>query len=165
MRRTGARCASSSPTKAMRCGGSSTAATNTCWPPPRLRWTTKSVTACTTTWSACCTRCATKTDSTPHLLRDRKLMRLHLIAAAVGLTLALAGCASSGGLHPDGTPIAPSALKSSHSLATVPVGAAWPAADWWTGLGDPRLDALIREALADNPSLAIADARTRQAQA
>ncbi|MBA2077057.1 efflux transporter outer membrane subunit [Rhodanobacter sp. PCA2] len=92
-------------------------------------------------------------------------MRLHPLAAAAGLSLALAGCASSGGLHPDGTPIDPSSLNSAHSLANVPAGAAWPSADWWTGLGDPQLDALIAEALADNPTLAVADARTRQAQA
>ncbi|MEW9571722.1 efflux transporter outer membrane subunit [Rhodanobacter sp. Si-c] len=92
-------------------------------------------------------------------------MRLHLLAAAVGLGLALAGCASSGGLHPDGTPIDPSSLKAAQSLANVPASAAWPSADWWTGLGDPQLDALIGEALADNPTLAIADARAHQAQA
>lgn len=92
-------------------------------------------------------------------------MRLHLLAAAVGLSLALASCASGGGLHPDGKPIDPSSLNSAHSLANVPANAAWPSADWWTGLGDPQLDALITEALADNPTLAIADARTRQAQA
>jgi len=80
-------------------------------------------------------------------------MRLHLLAAAVGLTLALAGCASSGGLHPDGTPIDPSSLQAGRSLAHVPSDAAWPQADWWTGLGDPQLDALIAEALHDNPSL------------
>lgn len=91
-------------------------------------------------------------------------MRLHLLAAAIGLT-ALAGCASSGGLHPDGTPIDPSSLKVAQSLANVPANAVWPSADWWTGLGDPQLDALIAEALADNPSLAVADVRARQAQA
>ena len=31
-------------------------------------------------------------------------MRLHLLAAATSLTLALSACVSSGGLHPDGTP-------------------------------------------------------------
>jgi len=92
-------------------------------------------------------------------------MRLHLLAAAVGLTLALAGCASSGGLHPDGTPIDPSSLQAGRSLAHAPSDAAWPQADWWTGLGDPQLDALIAEALHDNPSLAVADARARGAQA
>ena len=92
-------------------------------------------------------------------------MRLHSLAAAVGLTIALAGCASSGGLHTDGTPIDPSSLQSTRSLANVPASAAWPSADWWTGLGDPQLDTLMTEALADNPSLAVADARARQAQA
>jgi outer membrane protein TolC len=93
-------------------------------------------------------------------------MRLHLLAAATTLTLALAGCASSGGLRPDGTPIDPSTLKAERSLANVQVSAAaWPKQDWWTGLGDPQLDTLIAEALHDNPTLAMADARARSAQA
>ena len=70
-------------------------------------------------------------------------MRLHLLAAATALTLALAGCASSGGLHPDGTPMDPSSLKAERSLAKLQVSpAAWPQADWWTGLGDAQLNAL-----------------------
>jgi NodT family efflux transporter outer membrane factor (OMF) lipoprotein len=93
-------------------------------------------------------------------------MRLQLLAAATALTLVLAGCASSGGLHPDGKLLDPSALKAQRSLdAQSSAAATWPATDWWTGLGDPQLDALIAEALADNPSLAAADARARQAQA
>jgi NodT family efflux transporter outer membrane factor (OMF) lipoprotein len=91
-------------------------------------------------------------------------MRLHLLAAATALTLALAGCASSGGLHPDGTPIDPSSLKADRSLANLSA-AAWPSTDWWTGLGDSQLDALIAEALKDNPGLGVADARARAAQA
>jgi NodT family efflux transporter outer membrane factor (OMF) lipoprotein len=43
--------------------------------------------------------------------------------------------------------------------------AGWPASDWWSGLGDPQLDALIAEALQDNPGLGVADARARAAQA
>jgi NodT family efflux transporter outer membrane factor (OMF) lipoprotein len=93
-------------------------------------------------------------------------MRLHLLAAATVLTLALAACASSGGLHPDGTPTDPSTLKADRSLAGFQVSpAAWPASDWWNGLGDTQLDALMDEALRDNPGLGIADARARQAQA
>lgn len=93
-------------------------------------------------------------------------MRLHLFAAAAALTLTLAACASSGGLHPDGTPTDPATLKSAHSLAAVSnPGAAWPATDWWSALGDPQLDALIEEALQNNPGLAVADARARAAQA
>ena len=38
-------------------------------------------------------------------------MRLQLLTLSAALTLALAGCASSGGLHPDGTPVDPSSLQ------------------------------------------------------
>jgi NodT family efflux transporter outer membrane factor (OMF) lipoprotein len=93
-------------------------------------------------------------------------MRLHLLAAATALTLALAGCASSGGLQPDGTPIDPSSLKAERSLARLDLSpAAWPAQDWWRALGDSQLDALMDEALHDNPGLGVADARARAAQA
>ncbi|WP_329741862.1 efflux transporter outer membrane subunit [Dyella sp. A6] len=93
-------------------------------------------------------------------------MRLHLPVAAVGLTLALAGCASSGGLHPQGAPIDPSSLATQQSLAQVSASeASWPQTDWWVGLGDAQLDALMTEALKNNPSLVVADARVRAAQA
>ncbi|GLQ90729.1 efflux transporter outer membrane subunit [Dyella flagellata] len=93
-------------------------------------------------------------------------MRLQTLAAAVGLSFALAGCATSGGLHPNGRLTEPSSLKADRSLANVQVSdAAWPKEDWWTGLGDAQLSALIAEALRDNPGLAEADARARQAQA
>lgn len=91
-------------------------------------------------------------------------MRLHFLAAAVALPLALAGCATSGGLAPHATPTDPAALRTANSLAGVAHGA-WPAADWWTRLGNAQLSQLIAEALADNPTLAIADARARAAQA
>ena len=42
--------------------------------------------------------------------------------------------------------------------------AEWPASTWWTGYGDPQLNALIAEALAGAPSLAQAEARLRQAE-
>jgi NodT family efflux transporter outer membrane factor (OMF) lipoprotein len=93
-------------------------------------------------------------------------MRLHLLAAATSLILALAGCASSAGLHPDGTPLDPTTLKADRSLAGVLVSpAGWPAGDWWSGLADPQLNALMSEALKDNPGLGVADARARAAQA
>ena len=44
-------------------------------------------------------------------------MRLHSFAAGIGLALALAGCASSGGLHTNGTPTDPSTLATAQSLA------------------------------------------------
>ena len=36
---------------------------------------------------------------------------------------------------------------------------------WWTAFGDPQLDALVDRAIAGNPSLAVAQARVRAAQA
>ena len=83
-----------------------------------------------------------------------------------GLGLSLGGCASSRGLHPSGSLTDPGSLHSEHSLADVPLSpTAWPTQDWWVGLGDPQLSALIDEALKNNPSLAEAEARAKQAQA
>jgi NodT family efflux transporter outer membrane factor (OMF) lipoprotein len=93
-------------------------------------------------------------------------MRLHTLVAAVGAALILSGCVTSRGLDPQGQLTDPSALRADRSLAKAQVSPAnWPAADWWTGLGDSQLSALIAEALKDNPDLASADARVRQAQA
>ncbi|AND70314.1 hypothetical protein ATSB10_28600 [Dyella thiooxydans] len=92
-------------------------------------------------------------------------MRLHHLAAGIGFSLLLAACATSGGLHPNGTLTDPSSLATGQSLArTHAAEATWPSQDWWTSLGDPQLDALIAEALRDNPGLAVADARAREAQ-
>lgn len=80
--------------------------------------------------------------------------------------LLLAGCASTGGLAPQGRPVDADSLASGRSLQASGLSdAGFPASDWWTTLGDPQLDALVREALRDSPSLAAADARVRQARA
>lgn len=82
------------------------------------------------------------------------------------LALALAACASSGGLQPQGRLLDADALHSERTLATSDLAVAgFPASDWWRGFGDPQLDALVAEALAGHPSLDAADARLRQAQA
>ena len=41
----------------------------------------------------------------------------------------------------------------------------WPRDDWWKRYGDPQLDALVAEGLADSPTLAAARARIAKAQA
>ena len=91
-------------------------------------------------------------------------MRLQRFAVATASTLMLAACVGTGGLHPTGKALDPASLEAKRSLAGL-TPAAWPTTDWWTGLADPQLDALIAEALADNPDLAVADARARQAEA
>jgi NodT family efflux transporter outer membrane factor (OMF) lipoprotein len=80
--------------------------------------------------------------------------------------LIVAGCASTGGLVPSSSTREPGALAATQSLAHTPLSpAAWPARDWWRQFGDSQLDALMDEALADSPTLRIAAARTRKAQA
>ncbi len=80
--------------------------------------------------------------------------------------LTLAGCASTHGLAPEGRPTDADTLATSRSFGAYKLSdAAFPKQDWWTALGDPQLDALIREALQGTPTLAAADARLRQAQA
>jgi NodT family efflux transporter outer membrane factor (OMF) lipoprotein len=93
-------------------------------------------------------------------------MRLHTLVAAIGAAFVLSGCVTSRGLETQGHLTDPATLHAEKSLAKGEgASSAWPAADWWTGLGDARLSALIDEALKDNPNLAVADARVRQAQA
>jgi NodT family efflux transporter outer membrane factor (OMF) lipoprotein len=93
-------------------------------------------------------------------------MSKRLSLSALCIALALAGCASSRGLQPQGALLDAASLRSQNTLAAERLTpASWPRADWWNSLGDARLDALIREALASSPDLQVADARTRQASA
>lgn len=82
------------------------------------------------------------------------------------LALALAACASSRGLAPQGRLLDPDSLQTQRTLAASGLSQpGWPATDWWRALGDPQLDALIAEGLQRNPGLDAADARLRQARA
>ncbi len=91
----------------------------------------------------------------------------HRLGILVALAAsALAGCASTGGLHPTATATDPASLHSKRSLAGVTVdAAAWPRRDWWKQIGDAQLDKLVKEALADNPDMTLVGARTRAALA
>jgi NodT family efflux transporter outer membrane factor (OMF) lipoprotein len=85
------------------------------------------------------------------------------VAAALAVSL-LAGCASMKGLSTQAKETNADTLASQRSLANVGVSqSAWPTTDWWRAYGDPQLDRLIDEALADSPTLRIAEARTRKA--
>jgi NodT family efflux transporter outer membrane factor (OMF) lipoprotein len=91
------------------------------------------------------------------------------ISRLVVITLAcllVAGCASMAGLAPQATSHDANALASENALSGAKVdAAAWPRTDWWKAFGDPQLDELIDEALADSPTLNVAAARTRKALA
>ena len=87
-------------------------------------------------------------------------------AAAVLATVLLAGCASTGGLHPTATPTNPASLAAQRSFSGAKTdAAAWPQQGWWKALGDAQLDRLVDEALADNPDMTLVDARVRAALA
>lgn len=58
----------------------------------------------------------------------------------------------------------PEMLASAGSSSGV-ADAAFPADNWWQSLGDPALTRLIDEALSQSPSIAIAQARIRTAEA
>lgn len=93
----------------------------------------------------------------------RRSGRALLVSA---LALALAACASSRGLNPQGHVLDVDSLHSERTLADTDLSATgFPAQDWWKALGDAQLDALVAEGLAGHPSLDAADARLRQAQA
>jgi NodT family efflux transporter outer membrane factor (OMF) lipoprotein len=86
------------------------------------------------------------------------------VALSAMLYAVLAGCVSRGDWH--ATPaIAPQNLIANRTLANATVAPeAWPTDTWWTGYGDPQLDALIAESFEGSPSLEIAQARLRSAQ-
>jgi NodT family efflux transporter outer membrane factor (OMF) lipoprotein len=78
----------------------------------------------------------------------------------------LTACASTHGLRTGAVLVQPNSLQVSQSLSGAPLdAAAWPKTQWWTAYGDPQLNDLVTEALAGNPSLQIATARTREALA
>ncbi len=81
--------------------------------------------------------------------------------AAIALTLA--GCAAPDlGVRPE---LARADRFASSATLAGSADARWPDAAWWRGYGDPQLDALIGEALAGSPDIAIAAARVRAADA
>lgn len=92
-------------------------------------------------------------------------MRRSLFLLTCGAAL-LSGCTSMGPLASAQSPHDPATLSASRTLGNVALSpAAWPDERWWRAFGDPQLDALIDEALENSPTLAMADARARKAQA
>jgi NodT family efflux transporter outer membrane factor (OMF) lipoprotein len=91
-------------------------------------------------------------------------MRTPFLAAIA--TVLLGACASTHRLRPEAAFIQANTLQTRQSLSGTPIdAAAWPKAQWWTAYGDSQLNDLINEALAGNPGLRIAEARTRAALA
>jgi NodT family efflux transporter outer membrane factor (OMF) lipoprotein len=84
-------------------------------------------------------------------------------AAALGLALLLTGCAGMGNIHPESKTLPANTLNTGSAIHDAkPM--AWPTEAWWEALGDAQLNKLVDAAIADNPTLKIAQARVRLAQ-
>jgi len=86
-----------------------------------------------------------------------------LYLCALGLVPVLTGCASFEGIAPHAKKI--EAVSLAGTATPAEANDAWPQQAWWRAYGDPQLDKLMQQALADSPSLASAQARLERAQA
>jgi NodT family efflux transporter outer membrane factor (OMF) lipoprotein len=99
-------------------------------------------------------------------LTNRRTRRaaFRLPVAAVSCLL-ICGCVADRDWH-GLRKIEPNSLTADRTLAAARTNEdAWPEDDWWRAYGDPQLDSLLQEALAGSPSLQVAQARLRAAQA
>lgn len=81
-------------------------------------------------------------------------------------TMALTGCASTGGLESRANPIDPASLHAQQSLSNIAQNAnAWPNRNWWQTAGDTQLNTLVHNALTHNPTMTLVQARVRMALA
>jgi NodT family efflux transporter outer membrane factor (OMF) lipoprotein len=84
-----------------------------------------------------------------------------MLLGSVAAALLLSACVPDLGPKPE--PEAPGALATERSLASM--AGAWPTDKWWQLYNEPELNQLIDEALTGSPTIMIAEARLRQAQA
>ncbi len=84
------------------------------------------------------------------------------MSMALGLVLLLSGCTDFSGIHTQAHMIQPRSLAETGRQANPDT---FPQQRWWIAFGDARLDALIAQVIAANPSLKIAQSRVIEAQA
>jgi len=84
-------------------------------------------------------------------------------ALAASAAVLMTACASYQTITPKNQPIEHVTLSAQNAVANSKD--AWPQDQWWLSLGDPQLNNLMQQALANNPSLANAQARIARAQA
>jgi NodT family efflux transporter outer membrane factor (OMF) lipoprotein len=87
-----------------------------------------------------------------------------LVLAATAL---LSGCADFSGIAPEATLRSATGvgLKDPPPLIAAELDAISAPNPWWEQFGDPRLDALVEQALQNSPSLRVAQVRTARARA
>lgn len=91
---------------------------------------------------------------------------LRSMAGALVVAALLAGCTTVGPNYAGAPDAAPQAVsRGTFARAGADALAAAPAARWWESLGDPVLNQLVEQALADAPGIAAANARVAQSRA
>lgn len=86
----------------------------------------------------------------------------NLLAIAAAVAIALAGCAS---VPADHNALARRDLAGAELSANIKLAQeGWPQAQWWTAYHDEQLNAIIKQALADGPSLEVAAAHIGSAR-
>ncbi|MGE0098940.1 MAG: efflux transporter outer membrane subunit [Hydrogenophaga sp.] len=85
------------------------------------------------------------------------------MALSFSVVLALAGCASSAGIGSGAQVLSPRAAGLPAAADAAPMEMVQ--ANWWRDWGDAGLSAVIEQALQAQPSLKVAEARLRRAQA
>jgi len=106
---------------------------------------------------------------TGSICRSNEPKAVPMILKAAGPALLscvlVSGCIADRDSHAP-RPVAPNDLIAQRTLDGAQVDEdAWPQDDWWRAYGDPQLDSLMTEALAGSPTLQVAQARLREAQA
>ncbi|WP_454875450.1 efflux transporter outer membrane subunit [Paraburkholderia xenovorans] len=94
--------------------------------------------------------------------RSTKIVFVTLIAVANAL---MAGCASFNHTGPESSRIDPATLDAGAAIRNANAEAQWPSQQWWHALGDPQLNGLVERSLDKNPTLAVVQARVREAEA
>lgn len=91
--------------------------------------------------------------------------RRTLAALNALLSLTLSGCIATAGIAPQSNTLPANTLATDAAIRAAAQDAHWPEQYWWQAYGDPQLERWMALATHDSPTLAMAAARVRQAQA
>lgn len=89
---------------------------------------------------------------------------MHTFFAGVIVSVNLSGC-SIADLKPESTPSSAAELHTNIGNSVPLSKANWPQSNWWKAFGDEQLDELVNLAIQNSPTLKIASAKIRHAQA
>ncbi|CCG41996.1 efflux transporter outer membrane subunit [Magnetospirillum molischianum] len=92
-------------------------------------------------------------------------MKKASVATTSLIALIVTGCASWDEIDRQSAMTDANTLAIAGTAGPSTEAAPWPAEDWWNGYRDEQLNRLIREALSGNPSIKVAEARIRRAEA